>query len=352
MDKNSDSKPDSASPGEHQTPERAIDAVLLNALASVVAGKDVLADEASRSIVRETLEDVTSAEDRDRFHEAVGRVHSQGEARGEARRAVADVVDLVREELVDRNAQVIVDHEVPIPIEARDAAVYNFAMNEDPSAISDLDLPPSVASHVQDGADCVGKGDYKAAAQAFTRAVEEAGTGGASVTTRTLAAWANHWAGDDHTAIDFVEEALHLHADGWAPTLPGYSADPDRSFARPEQFRDGKYAAMATLRYTVDCTEGTNITPFLGLSGDNGIEEWVELEGTDECTPIHRLSTDPVLRLRLAGEVPEFPTMHGYYVGLGIVDLEVTEFREVYRLLVDGPIRDSVTETVRVEIDD
>lgn len=349
MNGNPDPKAGSPPPSGNAEPERAIDPVLMNALADVVTGGGALADEESRAVVRDVLEAVTSTEERDRFHDAIETVYAEGEASGEVREAVSDVVDSVREALADRNARVVVDHETPIPVDERDAALYDFATNEDPSALSRLDLPSQVGEYVSAGAEHVADGEYEAAAEAFDRAVDAAGTGDASVTTRTLAAWANHWAGDDRAAIDYVEEALHLHADAWPPTLAGYSAEPDPSFARPEQFRDGKYAAMATLRYTVDCPEGTAIEPFVDV-GEGDDPEWVELSGTDECTPIPRLGSDPTLRLRLSGEVPAFPGMHGYYVGLGIVDLEVTEFREVYRLLVDGPLGESVVERIRVEV--
>jgi hypothetical protein len=44
--------------------------------------------------------------------------------------------------------------------------------------------------------------------------------------------------------------------------------------------------------------------------------------------------------------------MHSYYVGIGVVDREVTEMRAVYRLLVNGPLGETVTETIRLETDD
>lgn len=344
---------DARSDAGDAAPERAIDPVLLNALADVVSGTDVLADDESRSVLSEALSDATTADERERFQEAIGRVQAEGESSGEPREAAATVVDAVRETLADRGATVTVDHEAPIPVDPTDAAVYDFATSQDPAMLADLDLPAAVAPHVADGASLVGEGDYAAAAEAFTRAVDEASGGDGSVTTRALAAWAHHWAGDDHAAIDFVEEALHFHADAWTPTQAGYSADPDPSFAQSEQFRDGKYAAMAVLRYTVDCPEGTSITPFLGRGdGAGGIEEWVELDGTDECTPIHRMGSHPVLRLRISGRVPAFPAMHSYYVGLGIVDFEVDELRAVYHLLLEGPLGEQVTETIRVELAD
>lgn len=334
------------------TEERPIDPILTNALAEVlVDGPAVLADDESRAIVRETAESVTTPEERAAFGEAVGAVHEEGTAGDEARTAAVSVVDPVRAALADRGARVTVDHETPVPVDEETAAVYNFARHREPEALTALDLSPSVASHVETGAEKVAAGEYDAAAAAFTRAVEAAGTGDDAVTTRTLAAWAHHWAGDDHGAIDFVEEALHLHADAWLPKLAGHSADPDPSYARPQQFRDGKYAAMAVLRYTVDRPPGTELTPYLGVGDEDGDgREWVELEGPDDCTPVHRLGPEPVLRLRFSGDVPAFPAVHGYYVGLGVVDLEVAELREVFRLLVDGPLGEAVTETIHVEV--
>lgn len=339
------------------TPERAVDPVLLNALAAVVVEEEtltVLRDKTSAQVVQETFEAVTTPTGRDQFRAAVEAVQATGEAGEDAREAVEAVVDDVRNALADRGARVVVDHRATVTVDPHTAAVYDFVRTRDPETLSALDLQAPVDEHVERGASHTAAGDLDAAANAFTRAVDAAGTGDGAVTTRALAAWAHHWAGDDHGAIDFVEEALHLHDDAWAPSLAGYSADPDRSFARPEQFRDGKYAAMAVLRYTIDTPEGTAVTPFVGIreTANGPVEEWVELTGTDECTPITRLGPDPVLRLQLAGEVPAFPAVYGYYVGLGVVDREVKELRAVYRLLVEGPASDRVTETVAVETSD
>ncbi|MFC5368996.1 hypothetical protein [Salinirubrum litoreum] len=347
MTRNSDSRPQHRS----ERPERAIDPVLLNALADVASDeRRVLADEASDAIVGQALTDATSAAERERFRDVIGRLRTTGEMNADSREAVDTVVDAVRDHLTAAGTRVTVDHEVPIPADPVETAVYDFTMTRDATRLTGLDLPEAVGDHVEDGARLSEAGEFEAAAEAFTRATDEAKTGDGSVTARTLTAWAHHWAGDDHAAIDFVEEALHLHTDAWLPTLAGFSADPDPAFARPQQFRDGKYAAMAALRYTVDTPDGTSLTPALARRNDDGeIDSWVELEGTDECTPIHRLGAGPVLRLRLTGEVPAFPAIHSYYVGLGIVDLEVTELREVYRLLVNGPAGDGVTETITVE---
>lgn len=333
-------------------PERAIDPVLLNALADAIDQvENILEDDISRSLIQETLKDATSEADREGFEAAVRRVRSAGETNLEDRETVTTVVDAVRTALADRGARVVVDHRVTVSIGAREAALYNFSQSKDPAELANLSLPTAAMVHVEDGAALVDEGDYEAAAAAFSKAVDETGAGDGGLTTRTLAGWANHWAGNDDAAIDFVEEAMHLHTDAWSPTLVGFSADPEASFATSQQFRDGKYAAMALLRYTVDCPEQTSLTPSVGLAITDGeVREWIELTGDDECTPVPRLGAETVLRLELTGSVPEFPAMHGYYLGLGIVDREVTETREVYRLFVDGPFSECVTETVRIEV--
>lgn len=332
-------------------PERAIDAILLNALVDVAVegSTPVLADDISRELVRRTLEEATTDEQRERFAEAISAAEGGTESDGKATDDVVAVLDAVRDSLADRDVRVVVDHEASFSLDPDQVALYNFARTKSPATLSGLDLPSSVATLVEDGANEAASGNYEAAAQAFVDAVEAAGTGDGAVATRTLAAWAHHWAGDDHGAIDFVEEALHLHMGAWGPKLAGHSSDPDRSFARPQQFRDGKYAAMAVLRYTVDCPDGTDLTASLGLGDGSGeVDEWVELKGPDECTPIPRLAPENTLRLRLTGDVPAFPAMHGYYVGLGILDREVEELREIYQLFLEGPLGDRVSETIRL----
>lgn len=342
---------DTAAGGDETRGERSvrpIDSVLLNALAEVTVEEStpVLDDETSRGVLEDTLTEVTTEAARRRFAEAIATPDNSEEDGSDD---ISVVVDAVRDALAARGVRVVVDHEASFSLDPEQVALYNFSRTRSPSALSSLEPPSQARGLVEEGAAMVAEEDYEAAAGIFADAVDEAGTGEGSVAVRTLAAWAQHWAKNDHAAIDFVEEALHLHMDAWSPKLVGHSADPDRSFARPQQFRDGKYAAMLVLRYTVDCPGGTDLTPALGLGSDDGeVAEWVDLEGTPECTPLPRLAPENTLRLRLAGDVPAFPAMHGYYVGLGVVDLEVMELREVYRLFLEGPVGDRVTETIRI----
>ena len=340
---------------ERNAPERPIDSVLLNALAEVTSddAREVIADDSSTELLGDVLSAVATQEEQMAFADAVATVHTPGATDEGARRSVATVVDGVREEFADRNVWVEVDHRATLSLNRHEAAIYSFIRTRDPTTLSEIEVPETVAESVEEGAGLVADGAFERAATAFERAVDAADGSNGSVLARSLAAWANHWAGADDAAIDFVEEALHLHANAWTPMLAGYSADPDAAFAQPEQFREGKYAAMALLRYTVDLPETASITPSLGFPGeDETVEQWRSLDGTSEFAPIPRLATETVLRLQLRGQVPAFPAMHSYYVALGIADTAVKEVREVYRLLLDGPAGETVSETIRFETTD
>ena len=354
MSQHSHPQMDVTPPGAQQ-PERSIDPVLLNALVDVVSNGmvTVLADDASRTVLSETLERVTTATERDRFRAVVTAVRSAGNAAGDERAIVAEVVDAVRDDIAAQDARVTVDHRARLSLDTHEVAVYNFVRTRDPTALSGLSVSAAVERDVKRGAEFVVDGEFAAAADAFVDAANQSGGGNGSILTRSLAAWATHWAGDDEGAIDFVEEALHLHTRAWTPALAGFSADPNPTYSRPQQFRDGKYAAMAVFRYTAACPSDTSVTPFVGIEDDTGtVSEWIELDGTDECTPVDRLGTTTVLRLHVEGTAPAFPSLNGYYVGLGIVDQEVGELREVHRLLLDGPLGESVTERVSVRSED
>jgi hypothetical protein len=65
--------------------------------------------------------------------------------------------------------------------------------------------------------------------------------------------------------------------------------------------------------------------------------------------PVDRLAPQTTVRIRLEGGVPAFPAMHGYYLASGVVDQEVDEIRDVYRILLSGPENETAIETVRFE---
>lgn len=330
---------------------RPIDSVLVNAVHAVVDGRSaIFADEASQQTVERAYRAATTTKTRRAFEDAIERgttASAEDSADDEVNRAVGTVVRAVCEELVAQNARVRVDHRTRVEIPPREAVLYTYSRTRDASILDGLSLSEAAAAEVRAGAAHVEDGDYAAATAAFEAAIDASEGQGGSVSTRVLAALASHWNGDDEAAIDLVDEALYFHMDAWTPRLVGYSADHEW----PEQFRSGKLAACALFRQTVEVPEDCSAEVALGFPSEDGGGpdiEWQSLDGSDDCMPTDRLASETHVRLRLEGSVPDFPAMLGYHLSLGIVDSEVAEVRDIYRVLLSGPETAESSETITV----
>lgn len=318
---------------------------VLNAVVDVVSdGQTVLADESSRRLVYDAYESATSAAERAAVRDAVDdleTVTSGDESTGDQERTLANVADAVLEELSRRDVRATLDHTVPLSFADRDARLVTFAATRDPTVLDELSLSPAVRERVDEGAALAADGAFDEAVGVFEDAAEEAAGGESGVVARILAAWAAHWAGNDEHAIDLVEEVLHLDTSAWSARAVGLAAD----HRFPEKFRREKLGVRAFLRQTTEIPPRCSVTAAVGVPHDDGVD-WTTLSGTDECSPIERLASDMWLRLSLNGQLPAFPTLSGYYVGYGVVDLEVNEARSVEEVFQTGPQATGVTETV------
>jgi len=332
--------------------ERPIESVVLNAVHATVTGRDgVFENEASRQRIQRVYEATTTPDVRRRFEQAIEQetteMSEEADEVVETQDVVGTVVESVCNELASDEAHVQVDHRTKVTIPPREATLYTYGRTQDSSILDGLSLPETIEADVRTGAKHVDNQEYAAAASAFEDAVDASDGQDGSVSTRVLAAWARHWNGDDEDAIDLVDEALYFHVDAWTPRLAGYAAD--HQF--PEQFRSGKLGACALLRQTVDVPEDCSVDAALGFSDEDSEEiEWHPLAGTDDCMPTDRLESETHVRLRLRGAVPDFPALHGYHLSLGVVDFEVNEVRNIYRMLLSGPEIAGASETIAVEM--
>lgn len=326
--------------------EDAAHPIVMNAIVDVVADQQsVLANEASREVVWDAYRATTTDTDRRDVEAAVAAIKTHGDdvdVSGDQGDVLVTVTDAVLDELAAQDVRATVEHVAPVSLPARDAYLSSFTATRDPAAVAGLSLPETVGDAVESGCRAVADGAFDRATSYFERAVDASAGVDGPVATRVLAAWANHRHGDDNRAIDFVEEALHLDTGAWSAKAVGLAA----GHRRPEKFRRGKLGARVFLRQSVEVPPEAAVTAAAGVAGDGGVE-WIELSGTDECMPIDRLGPETRIRLTLEGPVASFPTMLGYYVALGVVDLEVHEARSVERVLFGGPDAEGVTETVQ-----
>lgn len=325
-----------------------VDPILLNALVDRNRPESpVLADDSSRTLVSEAFETALDQETRHRFDDVARTVRSDAQSVGDDEQAVIEeAIDAVRNHLADRGVSAVLTHENSLLLSANEALVYTFAMTRDAALLSDLEVADDVAAAVAGAAGAIDDREWEQAADELEDAVTAAVTISDSVVTRTVRALCCHWAGRDEQAIDLVGEAVSLDSNTWLPWLPGYSADADPAYATPDQFREDKYAVAAFLRYVAEVPDEATVTPAIGYPTGESIE-WTATDPGETCFPLERLDEETHIRFEIEGPVDAFPAFQAYYVGLGIVDFEVNEIRDVLDVLEDGPTGERVTETVR-----
>lgn len=329
-----------------QTDPDPIDTVVLNGLvATVVDDSSFLADAATRTILDEVLRSVTDPAQRATFHRAVTTVPSNEDPTDtELTNCLREVTRAVRSELDARNRTAVVTHRVPLDVHPREAHLYSYGTTGDATVLDRLELPPDVTSLVERGGHHIEHDDPDRAVDAFERAVTESTGGRGSIATRVLAGLANHWHGDDDRALDFVEEALHLDTGTWTARLVGLAADHEYS----DRFRERELGARVFLRYRIDVPPGSDVLAQVGFS-KSPADTWRDLEGGNQCCPLDVLSPRTWIQFRLSGSLPSFPAVQGYYVALGVVDLDAATPLDVERILLSGPQTADSTDVLRVE---
>lgn len=327
-----------------------IDPILLNALVDA-RREDVtaLADDQSRALVTEAYEAVVDEETKDAFEDVAETVQSESDQiQTEGHEIIETVVSRVREALAEEGVVAHVNHENVLSLGTNQAIVYTFSRTRDPAPLDGLDVSEDVLDSIRDASPSISDEKWEQAAAELETAVAEALTISEEVVTRTLAALCYHWGGADQRTIDLVGEAVSLDSNTWLPWLPGYSADADPAYATTDEFRAGKYGVTAFLRYIANVPGQASVTPYVGYSEDGHVE-WEPLNGSESCMPLERLDEETYVRFEIEGPVDAFPAFQAYYIGLGIIDLEVNEIRDVLDVLEDGPTGERVTETARFE---
>jgi hypothetical protein len=299
----------------------------------------VLTNDSSRELLRERFETVISTRRRERFREAA--LGGDPRSDEETAEVLASVARDVLEDLAIRDTTVTLTHRAPLSVPSREAYLYTFMTTHDPAVLTSLSLPDPVRACVETGAETLIDDDPETAAARFEDAIHAAGSGDGIVTTRVLAAYAYHVAGEDAAAIDYIEEALHLETRAWSAKLVGYAADAHR----PEKFRRGKLGARVYVRWTTNVSNTGAVSVSIGPAGG----EFESLSGRDECMPVEHLWPDSRVEVRLAGDLSDLPTVQTYYVAVGVVDLEVYEARSVEQVLLSGPAAAGATERLRFE---
>lgn len=325
-----------------------VDPIILNALVQRDEEQPVaLADETSRTVVTEAFDVAVDQSDKKAFDDVAKTVRDEVASVGEqGYKTIESVIGSVRDELAGAGVAVKLTHENVLSLSKEEATIYTFSRTRDPDLLAGLELSEEPRGHLIEAIAPLEDENWEQAAEALMCAVDAAKTISDGVLTRTLAALCYHWAGDDDRPVDLVGEAVTLDSSSWLPWLPGYAADADPAYATSDEFREGKYGVTAFLRYIAMVPEAAAITSYVGYSDGDSVA-WSELGPRESCVPIERFDTETYVRFEISGPVDAFPAFQAYYIGLGIVDLEVNEVRDVLDVLEDGPTGEAVSEQVR-----
>ena len=336
--------------------------MVLNALVEIGAEQPVtLVDEDSVATVSRAYKATTTPDERHRFVAALNAKQTDSnedtivasnenghESTNTSSASDTVLVATAREvtaELAARNARFTVTHEAPLSLTPRSVALYRYGQTRDPDIVTDLPISESVRSQVVAALAEIEADAPNEAAQKLVMSINDASTHDDAITVRVLGAWARHWAGNDTGAIDLVEEALHLDTKAWAAQQVGLAAN----HQSPEFFRDGRLAATVYLRARVAMSDNTSIEAALGYATSHGELEWRTLTGPFTCAAVDLLPSEGRLRFRLSGDPHEMPTLHMYYLTLGVIEPLSQRARSVDEILIDGPITTDAKETLHIE---
>ncbi len=324
--------------------------LVLNGLRDLIEDTEhVLGSADSRTILEDAFESATTPEQRSRFESALP---SAAEERPDetATETIETVVEAVVAELLDRDVTARLEHRTQVSLASRDVAVYNFARSGDVSALDRIDAEATVVASLQDGARSLLDGQFDEAVQQFEAAIDEGGTSDGAIAARVLAGLAQHRAGRDERAQDYVEEALHLDTGTWSATMVGMAAGADA----PDLFRDGTQRVGAYFRARIERPETTGISASI-RTGDTpeALTEaaWDELDGSPRYYEVDRLDQEVAIRLELSGSLDALPVIHAYYLTLGVIDVANETPRTAEHLFLTGPEQAPTSETVFFEAD-
>lgn len=320
-------------------PDEDVRTAVSNALRAIVDRTDgVLEDERSRETVAATYRAVTDDERRRDFERALSQTDDGAGPPG-TQVALASVVDEVYRRLRDDDVRLRTSHETSVTLRPRDVALYRFSRTRDPTELDALDVSPAVADRLEAGADATANESFDAAREAFRAATDRAETVDEHVVAHVLAGWAAHWAGADDDALPHVTTALERDESAWPARMVGTVADHDS----PSSFRDGRLAVRAYLRVQADVPESSTLRTAVRGRDD----EWETLSGPLGCLLLPDLETRMDVRLRRAGPLDEFPSLHAYYLAVGVVEPDDADPKNVLHQPLQGPETTASTDTVR-----
>lgn len=320
--------------------------VILNALVDLFAEEQIVLDDASAARLDDVVTEVTSEEQRSFVRDEFERLSTlaagdSADIKPALHRFVVDVTD----GMTDAGYSITVNHEYRQEIDPIDAHVYSFLNTGDTDRLVALDLDTAVEEALQDGLEAADADAAADAQTAFTAALESTTDQTDEIVAHIVAGWGHFKLDEDATALEHVEHALEIRDSSWAARVVGAAINRDEH----DFIRSGKKSVGIILRWVAKGSKNTSTVAELGGRLNDEEVPWEELQHHGGHAFLEQIYPETWLRFRLRGDLPEFPHMQMYFLGLGVYDDAMSYIETVIDRFGTGPHNAGSIERISIE---
>lgn len=320
--------------------------VVLNALIDLFDEETIVLDDESAGHLGRTVDAVTSADDRSGFREEIDRLSGleHGET-AELTSGLVGFVETVTAGLAERGYTVVVSHEYHQDVPPLDAHVYSFVHTGEVERLRALGLDPAVEDALVEGTRLLEDGASDEASSKFAEAVEAAGVEDDAAAALIVAAWGFFRAGNDEAALDHVHRALEFEDSSWAARVVGAAVNRNEN----DRVRAGERRVGIILRWVSSGDDDTSTSASIGGRSGTGDLVWHDVPHLDGHAFLTRVFPETRLRFTLRGDLPAFPQLEAYYLGLGVYDDSMDYIEAVIERFGSGPQNEGAIERISIE---
>jgi hypothetical protein len=87
----------------------------------------------------------------------------------------------------------------------------------------------------------------------------------------------------------------------------------------------------------------------IGTSNDDNEITWSALQAQEEHRFLDEVHPETRYRFKLQGKLPDFPTLHAYFMGVALYNNQTNSIEDILLRLGIGPNHPDTTETISLE---
>lgn len=318
--------------------------VILNALVDVYTDAPPVLDAESQRNLEAVVDHVATPDERATASDELDRLVNleSGEWADVSPELYQHVID-VFDQLSEEGYSISVVHEYRQQITPLDAHLYSYLNTHDHQRLESLDLTPAVMDRIREGTELLEE-EHEAACAAIDAAVDASETETDELVSRIVAGWASFLSGDDETALTHAEQALELEQGSWLAHVVGTSVNRNQG----DLIRSRKKSVGVVLRWSATGSERTSTRAELGKKDCGGNVSWSEIEHLGGHAYLEQLYPETWLRFVMRGDLPHFPELQMYYLGIGLYHNNMNYIEKVFERFGSGPNRNDTVERVSI----